>query len=156
MQEISAFGDINACINRIPNWCKAIKEEMMGNVHEPVFDEIESLRKEIDEKLNQQADELNGLFSKDEISSLHGKLEQLKEQFEVFQAKQLINEKELSQIKSDIDNIKGDMSAFPKKVWYRTASNKLLSLFIKLAGSKEGRELALHTAETLIPGPTEK
>jgi len=32
MEELSGFSDIVTCINRIPAWCKAIREEIIENV----------------------------------------------------------------------------------------------------------------------------
>lgn len=151
MEEMSGFGEISLCINRIPAWCKAIREEIIENVPKPIFDEIESFKKEINKKLDQQTEEMSGLFDKDEIKSLYEILDGFKERYDLLQAKQEITESELSKLKNDIDNIKENVKSFPKKVWYRTTANKILSLLLRMAGSKEGRELAMHAAKALLP-----
>jgi hypothetical protein len=70
----------------------------------------------------------------------------------LLQAKQVITESELSKIKNDIDNIKENAKSFPKNIWLRTATNKLFSLFMRTAGSREAREIVVHAAKALISG----
>jgi hypothetical protein len=152
MEEISGFSDISACINKIPTWCKAIREEIIENVPKPIIDEIESFRKEILEQLNNKTEEMNGLYNKNEINDLHEKLERFKDQCDLLQAKQVITESELSKTKNDIDSIKENAKTFPKNVWLRTTTNKLFSLFIRTAGSKEARELVVHAVKAVLPG----
>jgi hypothetical protein len=151
-QEITGATNIETCISGITGWCRRIREEISVNALKPIYDEFEFFKKEIDEKLNQHKDELNELFNDDEIEDMSEKLEHLKEQLILLQEKQSIADSELSKIKNDIDSMKENIKSFPKNVWYRTTSNKILSLFIRIAGSKEGRELAVHAAKALLPG----
>lgn len=136
------------CQNHLRNWTGYIKKELIAS--NPLYDEFKAFRDSINEQINKHFKDLNGYFEKEEVNSLKASLDALSKNLEELHKKNEIAEKEMVAIRSELVNLKGSLEEFPKKVWYRTAANKIGNLMSRVIMSKTGQKMLEEGTKQLI------
>ena len=77
-------------------------------------------------------------------------MERFESQLEELKTKQEISDTQVDAIKRELSMLKSDLKNFPKGAWLRTAFSRIFKLVEKFGKSKEGRELIMNTAKTLL------
>lgn len=146
------YDNLDACIKAIGKWAERILEDYRSK--NPIIDEFEQLRKTLFEQVEGHIKDQHSHFTPEEISGLRSKLDELDARLKEVCDKNSEYEHSLREAHREIEKIKADLELFPKGVWYRVAGAKVLGLIKKVAGSQEGRELALEAAKKfLLDGP---
>lgn len=144
--------NLESCFRAISSWASRILEDYRSK--NPVLDEFESLRKTLIDQFEQHVQDKHAHFTATEAYELRSKLDELTNRMQELLEKNEQYEYRLKEATNEIDRIKADLEMFPKGVWYRMAGSKMVNIIKKVAGSKEGRELALEVAKNiLIEGP---
>ncbi|WP_415251539.1 Chromate resistance protein ChrB [Sulfurimonas sp.] len=92
----------------------------------------------------------NEKFTSIEIEELKKKLNNLEIKFDDLLQKNVINENELRVLKQQLNGAEQDLSAFTKKIWYKTSMRNVIGKTKSILTSKEGREVALGLVKKLI------
>jgi len=139
---------IHDCISRIPAWCKNIEAELSAPIPEENI--TEEFEEELKKRINSTAGDSFEKFNDSEVILLKEKLELLNSKFETLQSENKLTEKELANLKSQVDKMKGNLSTYPKSTWYKVSGNKILDLMKNIIKTKEGRELLASSIKNLI------
>lgn len=150
ISETTEQSSIDDCIDRIPDWCQNISEELSAVM--PELDTMESFEKEIEKKINNTTENNKERFTSKEIEELSKKLDTLTKNFTELEQKNEITEKDLKEIKQDIDRMKSNLSKFPKNTWYKTSWHKMIDASKKMAQSKEVRDFLFASAKKFLLG----
>ena len=139
---------IHDCISRIPEWCENIEAELSAPI--PEADITDEFEEELKERINSTAGDSFERFNDGEITTLKEKLELLNSKFETLQKENKLTEKELADLKTQVDKMKGNLSTYPKSTWYKVSGNKILDMMKNVIKTKEGRELLVSSIKNLI------
>ena len=136
------------CIQRVPAWINRIKEEVIDS--NPVNRELQSVRKQLEERIDLLAERQDEYFTRSES-------DQLAERLTEFAAKLDSVSQENSEMREVVEGLKirlGELAAAAQDVnkgtWLRMAGSRLLSATKAVIGSKEGREFALEAAKKVL------
>ncbi len=142
------YSSIHDCISRIPLWCENIQSELSAPIPEPVT--VEEFEKELNEAINNKAGDSVERFNEEEVSALKEKLEALNEKFEKLQKSNNITEKELSDVKIEVERMKSNLTTYPKSTWYKVSGHKILDMMKNFIKTKEGKDLLASSIKSLI------
>ncbi|EEF57715.1 hypothetical protein [Pedosphaera parvula] len=141
---------LDGCIDKISDWCVYIQRELKtGN---PFYDELEKVKAEFAEKLNNHFSDATAHFSSEEAAQLHSRFDELLQKFGELKKQNGINEEELRKVKETVATLQRAIEEVPKKTWYRSAGNKLMDLSKKFLQSKQGQQLIANVGEKLLTG----
>lgn len=141
-------GSIDQCISRITKWCKNIKEDLAAR---PIVQEdLSDWETEIERRISETAGDSQERFSDSEANVLSQKLDGLVSKFEELERARTITEKELAEVRAELQKMKGTLSLYPKSTWYKTAGHKLLDVTKRVLKTKEGRDFLLASAKKLL------
>ncbi len=93
--------------------------------------------------INKSAEELDNPdqpFNEEEVKEWKQKLDLLLEKFEKLKEENKIHQAELNSLKTEVRNLKEQISRVPKKIWIKSAGYKILNIFEKVANSKIGEK----------------
>jgi|GEM_PF-3012389 len=146
-QESNSFQNINDCIYRISDWVRNLHEDLILREVKPendLDDFTENLRKQLDENTIENPDDH---FSFNESESLKLKLNELNERVIELEKRYKLTKEDIAPLESAIKSSKDNVDNYPKRVWYRTSGNKILSALNKIAKTKEVRDFLLEAAK---------
>ena len=145
-QEQEVVSSLAKVIEVLPIWAMEVRNEMKAGGS--IYDEIDTLRELIAERLGAQSDDEE--FSVEEINELKRKFTELENRVIELEKDKVITEKQLTEFKSGIEQVSDDIEYYPKKTWLKTAPNKLVKLVVAIGKSKEGRKLIADGARKLL------
>jgi hypothetical protein len=146
--EVYAFTEYGQAANRISAWVQRIIEDLaLQNRAEHV--DFSELRKSINEAADHVADP-DKPFNVDEAADWKERLDTLVERFETLKDQNQIQEQELRSLKNEVANLKETISRFPKRVWIKSAGNKILNIFEKIANSESGMRMVEKVVKVLL------
>lgn len=148
--EVKAFDSFDEAFQRIPSWCANINADLKAKT--PLFNEIDELRRQLEERLEQHIDNPDSHFLPDEINIISKKFDELAQKFSDLEAAHSITKSQLDEALADIKNIKNNSKSFAKGMWASITKNRLVKILINIASSPEGRKFALDAAEHLMLG----
>jgi len=142
------INDFDRCFDYLKNWLKFLEQELRS-IH-PLVGDIEELRREFNERLEEHIKDKSVHFDANEIESLREMLANLEQKFET---ELKISKEQLEQVKSELEKLKQDLDVFSKKTWWRTAGNKIINMTSQFISSKEGHQLLADSIKKLLsPG----
>lgn len=147
-QEDVPLPSLSAVPARVTAWIRHIREEMRAAL--PVYSELDELRVRLEEHIKNHIEYPEAKFSPIEEDDLSAKLDELAGRFKVMQEKSELTEKELSRLNQEIENIKSNLSIYPKGMWYKTAANRLWAVTSKIATSQESRQVLAKAAQKML------
>jgi hypothetical protein len=147
--EYHTHGDISGAIDRVTNWVKNIREDLIHS-RDAVRTTIDDITAEFQSSIDEKIDNPEQYFQDAEKSDLIAKLDELQKRVESLEAEMGIDSKQAKAIQSAIEKSKADVDIYPKGVWYKTAGTKLMKLFKEALKTKEGREIATDIIKKLI------
>lgn len=147
-EEHSRYNSYEEAISYISQWCNEVRNELKAE--QPIYNEIDSLRKMIEENIiiNNNSNETE--FSVEEINDLQQKFEDLQARVEELEKNKIITESQSTNIKDGLQRVKEDIEYYPKDTWIKTASNKVVDLFVSVGKSKEGRKVLAEGGKKLL------
>lgn len=151
IEDTRKHDSIEQCIGRIAQWCQNIKEDLSARIH--VQEELEEFETEMERRINEAAaGDSQEKFSESEVSSLSQKLDSLAEKFEELERANTITEKELAEVRAELEKMKGTLPIYPKSTWYKTAGHKLMDEIKRILTGKVGHEFLLALAKKFFLG----
>ena len=144
-KECKTFED---SISYILQWCQEVRNELKAE--QPIYNELDSLRKMIEESIIINNNSSESEFSVEEINNLQQKFEDLQARVEQLEKDNIITENQSNNIQEGLQKVKEDVEYYPKDTWIKTASNKVLNLFVSIGKSKEGRKVLADGSRKLL------
>ena len=149
-RQIGTYRNLDNAIRNITDWADEIHVELLART--PIIDEFEQFRESIIKQIDEHINDESVHFTEDEVEVLKEKLDSLAAKMEEVQGRADDQEAEIEKMKKSIESLKSTAANYPKKIWYKTAANKITSIIAVFATSKEGRQLAAKAAEQLLLG----
>jgi hypothetical protein len=140
--------DFSAVLDRIPGWCKNIKENL--SVAPLAKDNFEEFRASLEKQLDEQDWSDDERFAKDEIERLTNKLQEIAKRFEKLQEQNSMTQEQVDRIKKQLSELTNNASSFPKRTWGKVAGNKLIEIVTSFLKSKEARDIFIESIRKLI------
>jgi hypothetical protein len=153
MAGVQLFGrqEINECIFFVSDWVQRIYEDYLAV--NPVLDEFDRFKQSLNAQFEEHVNDSDAHFSKEEIEEIRANLDALVARTVEFAERMEVTEASLQEALDQIEKLKGDLDTFPKGLWYRVASSKVITTLKNVATSKEGKAFALEAAKKyLLPG----
>lgn len=144
-EEISSLDRVP---KKIPEWCANIHKELSTSIS--TDNNFEKFREEIEDLIRNNAGDETTKFNPDEIENLAKKIDSLYEKFEELKEQNLLNETELRKVKEQLETVKSSTKTYPKGLWARITSNRIIKIMTDVAKSKEGRELITDSVKELL------
>lgn len=153
LREAESFStnNFNEIIEALPEWSSRILEDYRHSKDE-VLDEFQEFQKQVDIKVKETNKDKTERFASDEANSLRDTLDTLYVKFENLSKDNDELKAQLSAIKKQIENMKGDVEVFPKNAWYRISGSKIVKMMKQVATTPEGRKLIAETAKKYLLG----
>lgn len=146
--EKSVASDLGDAISKIPKWCNNIHEDICAKIEHN--DNFKNIREQLEELINENIQDENEPFNSEEIAEVKAKLDVLYQKFEDLKEKNIFTEKELKNLKTQIEQAKNNSENYPKGMWARVTNNRILQTISDFAKSKEGREFILDGIKRLF------
>lgn len=144
--------DITGVLHALREWTDRLYEEYKHS--NPLLDEFQALREMLEAKFQEHENDLDLHFSADELVVLRTRLEQLDKRLETLTDRTDEMDQKLATAHEEIERLKADAANVPRGIWYRMASNKVVSIIKGVVTSKEGKAFALEAAKKfLLEGP---
>jgi hypothetical protein len=143
--------DFNDVLVYLKQWTKNIKDELAAS--SPLYDELENLKKEFAEKLNEHVKDSQQHFTKNEVEGLEVRLKDLAKNFDELREQQIITAHELKIAKDMLEELQANLTKMPKKTWYRTAGSKIIEVAGKYFMSEQGQKLLGNISAKLLSPP---
>jgi hypothetical protein len=89
-------------------------------------------------------------FTDEEAEELGRKLDELTAKFQLMEEQNELTRQEVERLDGEIENLKINLSSYPKGVWYRTAAAKIWQTVSSVAASKESRLLLAQAAQKML------
>jgi uncharacterized coiled-coil DUF342 family protein len=147
-KENTSCNSYEKSISYISLWCSEVRNELKAE--QPIYNEIDSLRKMIEENIIINNNSNEAEFSVKEINDLQQKFEDLQTRVEELEKNKIITESQSTNIKNGLQRVKEDIEYYPKDTWIKTASNKVVDLFVSVGKSKEGRKILAEGGKKLL------
>lgn len=143
--ELSSFHEITEII---PSWCRQIKDDLYSLVPKP--DPVESIRKEFEAQF-ENINDPESYFTAEEKKAVDDRFDELFKKFEELKEEYSISKSQLHSIRDEFEEFKNSSSAYPKGVWAKITSNKLVNIVSSVFKSPEGRKFILEQFKNLLP-----
>ncbi|MFJ3057154.1 hypothetical protein [Herbaspirillum sp. NPDC087042] len=144
--EVKNHDDINACIGRIGNWLKNIRDDLASGMNNFDTEFVEAAQNLFAEAAASESDPA-GYFNSDERKEMAKKLDELQIRVKDLEAKFNITPEEQQAFEKAISKSKADLSVYPREVWWKTTSTKIWNAMVMIAKSKEGRDLLVSVVK---------
>lgn len=141
---------IDSCINNIYGWTQRIQEELIAQSKITVDPEIDEIIENFHQKIDERVKDQESFFSSSEQAEILEKLNALQSRVEELESKYNFSAQGTAQIKSAIEKTQKDLPYYPKGIWYKTATSKIVSALKTAIKTKEVRDFALEAAKKFL------
>ena len=131
------LSDIGKFIDEIPKWCENIRSDLYALL--PKSDPLEALRAQLQENLEKLIDNPDAFFSAEELEVVDSRFDKLLEEINQLKEQHSITKQALSTLGKEFEEFKSSARAYPKGIWARITSNKLVKATGSIINSPEGR-----------------
>jgi methyl-accepting chemotaxis protein len=150
--EIHYTKDLESVLSRLAAWAKRLREEVIAA--NPFARELSAFKEQIEKRLSDMGEELEGFFTNEEAADLTNRLDSFAKKLEELAAKNTELEALVGTLRSALTDLTSSVEVVDRKTWYRMSAGRLLSGLKSIVTSKEARELALEAAKKiLLEGP---
>lgn len=149
-KQLQSFETFDECIHRIPNWCNNLRTELHAS--SPELKELKELQEDLERRFQQHIEDQESHFSPEELERVYQNLDAFAERMKKLEEEHAITKAQLNELISGVEGIKGNAAFLPKGIWANLTKNRLVSVFVKIATSPEGRKLAFEAAEKFLLG----
>ena len=102
-------------------------------------DPLEQLRSQLQANLAELVKQPNDFFNKEELSIVDKRFDQLYEEISELREQYSLTKQNLDALQKEIEEFKKSARAYPKGIWARITSNKLIKTTGQIVNSTEGR-----------------
>jgi len=149
--DISELGEV---LKIIPKWCDSIRDDLYALM--PAPDPLEELRQQFKSKLDEIVNEPNTFFSEEELAVVDKRFDQLYEEISQLREQHSLTKQQLDAIQKEIEEFKKSARAYPKGIWAKITSNKLLKTTGQILNSPEGRALMFQGIRRVLGLPDDQ
>ena len=135
-------------LREIPKWCEAIRTDLAAGVKTP--DPVAELRSRLQKELDGLIDDPDSSFSVEELSVVDARFDQLFNEIEALRSKYAIAESKLEELHSAFEEFKAAARTYPKGMWARLTTNKLVKATGSIINSPEGRTFLFQQLKKAI------
>jgi hypothetical protein len=147
-EDYQAFGSFDECVACIQPWARRIYDDL--RIRPVDMNELDTFRQSLDAHLKENVPNESARFTDTEIADLGGKLAALEERLQEMEAKHVLTEKELKELRQVLGDARKDLPTLSKGLWYRTAGGKVWEVMKKTASTAEGRQLLAEAAKKML------
>jgi hypothetical protein len=133
----SEIDDIGNFIAEIPMWCENIRADLYALT--PKADPLEVLREQLRENLEKLIDAPDEYFNAAELEVVDVRFDRLYEEFSKLKEEHTITKQALDDLSMEFAEFKSSARAYPKGLWAKITSNKLVKATGSIINSPEGR-----------------
>lgn len=145
---IKEFGE---CLEQIKNWITNVRNELAAS--SPLYDELENLKKEFADKLDEHVKDSSQHFTKIEMQNLESRLDEIRKNLDELREQQIITARDLELAKDMLHELQANLDKMPKKTWYRAAGGKIIEVMGKFVMSEQGQKLIGNVSAKLLDLP---
>jgi len=124
--DVKYFDSLDACVYRIPKWCKNIQNDLRAKT--PIIDEFEELRNKFDEHIKEHLNDPNAVFEAEELAALNSKFDDLFQQFVKLEESHSITQNALTDIQREFEIIKQNAHIYNKGLWANLTKNRMIKI----------------------------
>ncbi|PSW20629.1 hypothetical protein C9I98_07205 [Photobacterium sanctipauli] len=132
----------------IIDWCHCIKEELESKFREKC--DLDIVRKNIDDNIHFFIKDDGSRFDIEEVNSIKKSFDRLYAYIEDNRIKFNFSINELKVIKEQFDYFIANASFYPRNLWFKLMSNKIIDLLCDVIKSKQGKELIFIELKQLV------
>lgn len=132
--EISDPGNV---LDEVPKWCENIRADLYALT--PTQDPLEKLRQQLKANLDELVKDPNAYFNEDELSVVDKRFDKLYEDIAQLREQYSLTKQQLAELQKEIEEFKNSARVYPKGIWARITSNKLVKATGQIINSPEGR-----------------
>lgn len=129
--------DLGAVLSEIPRWCENIRADLYAL--SPVLDPLEQLRQKLKQNLDELVKEPNSFFTEEELKVVDTRFDQLYTEISGLREQYSLTKQQLTELQKEFEEFKSSARAYPKGVWAKVTSNKLVKATGKMFNTPEGR-----------------
>lgn len=133
-EELAKLGDV---LDEIPRWCENIRLDLYALA--PNIDPLEQLRQNLRSNLDAIVQDSNGYFTDDELKVVDSRFDKLYEDIANLREEYSITKQQLADLQKQIAEFKDSARAYPRGIWARITTNKLVKATGQVINSTEGR-----------------
>lgn len=145
--EVDSPGDL---LRMIPQWCDHIRTDLYALAPRP--DPIEELRKKLEADVDRMVDEPGAYFSEKEIQAVDTRFDELFAKISEMREQFLLTKQQLELLQREFAEFKQSARVYPKGLWAKITSNKLVKATGRFINTPEGRQFLFQQLRRAIGG----
>jgi len=133
----SSQTSLGGVVDEIPKWCENIRRDLYALA--PKIDLLEQLRQQLHRNLDELVSDPNDYFGPNELDLVDERFNRLYADIANLKEDHALTKQQLATLKKEIEEFKQSARAYPKGIWARITSNKLVKTAGGIVNSTEGR-----------------
>jgi len=146
--EKNLYESLNLVPDALIRWTVTIRDELRSTI--PIYSELDELRQTVEDHIKEHVGNPQQRFTEEEAEELGRKLDELTAKFQMMEEQNELTRQEVERLDGEIENLKINLSSYPKGVWYKTAAAKIWQAVSSVAASKESRLLLAQAAQKML------
>ena len=142
--------DPGGILSTIPQWCESIRADLYALA--PVKDPLEELRKKMQRDLDDLVTEPAEFFSDEEMALVDARFNKLFAEITELKDRFSLTKQQLEAIQKEFEEFKSSARVYPKGIWARVTSNKLVKATGSIINSPEGRKFLFQQLRRALGG----
>lgn len=148
---VTEIYEIGEVLELIPTWCEGIRADLYALM--PTPDPLELLKQQLKAKLDELVNEPNDFFNEDELSVVDKRLDQLYEDISQLREQHSLTKQQLEALQKEIEEFKKSARAYPKGIWAKITSNKLVKATGQILNTPECRTFIFQQIRRVLGVP---
>jgi hypothetical protein len=150
LQDSTDLYKLGTLLDEIPKWCENIRLDLYALA--PTLDPLEQLKQQLRSNLDKIVDDPDGYFSADELTVVDGRFDKLYEDIADLREQYSITKQQLTDLQKEIAEFKDSARVYPKGIWARITTNKLVKATGQVFNSTEGRTFLFKNLSRALGG----
>jgi hypothetical protein len=137
-----------ALLEELPKWCENIKADLYALA--PAIDPMEQLRTKLNESMDGLVKDPAGFFTDEELATVDRRFDQLYSDIEALREQYSITKGQLAELQRELEEFKKSARAYPKGIWAKVTTNRLVKATGQIINSPEGRTFLFQQIKRAI------
>lgn len=137
LESTMPIGEPGDVLPEIPKWCENIRADLYALA--PSSDPLEQIRAKLKQNLDELVKDPGGYFSEEELATVDRRFDQLYEDIASLREQYSLTKQQLAELQREIEEFKKSARAYPKGLWAKITSNRLVKATGRIVNSPEGR-----------------
>lgn len=142
------IGNLGGVLEEIKEWCENVRADLYAIA--PRHDPLKQLRDQLESKLEKMVQDPDNYFSEEELVNVDRGLDQIYADISKLREEHAVTQKQLAELKAEIDEFKNSARAYPKGIWAKVTSNRLVKATGKMFNTPEGRTFLFQQATRML------